>query len=587
MSGGKETPRQKMIGMMYLVLTALLALNVSKSILDAFVAIEENTQKANIVQFDRGTGFIADVVEERSSTKEDAENQPKIVKLDYVLKQMALIDDETSKMIASIDELKIEILKKSGEATETAADKDEEFILWVKADPKKALPSRLNLMAVQAKDQYDVPMYEIIGEDIKNPSGSGVKLWKDFNDYRNNLVELVGSYDWNGKPFVFKAEDINEYENNADLIKKVTAMVDKQKNSISKDDRQTLIDIYLGMTKKEKNEVHGESGVHWIGQTFDHSPLVAAVASLSSMQQDVLSARALALSHWKSKVSTGEYSFNKIAPLAYGPAVVNSGDSIELQVMMAAFDSENQPKVTLDEGFEGAEIVYPGNGQGFVRLRAGGSTMSLSGTVAIKNKSGATKKENWTHEIIIMKPQGAIELPEMNMLYRGYANKVEATASGYDQTRLSASGASLTKSGTGWIARPTGRARTAYLSVSGVNTATGKSVSLKRVEYRVSNLPDPELYWGGSKSGTKANRRNTSLFAKYPPEIPLNATFKVVGWECTIPGAPGRPPTGSGSNISGATSLIMQARPGMTVSFIATVVGPDGIRRKKAGAFKI
>ena len=47
MAGGKETPRQKMIGMMYLVLTALLALNVSKSILDAFVAIEENTQKGN------------------------------------------------------------------------------------------------------------------------------------------------------------------------------------------------------------------------------------------------------------------------------------------------------------------------------------------------------------------------------------------------------------------------------------------------------------------------------------------------------------------------------------------------------------
>jgi hypothetical protein len=37
MSGSKETPRQKMIGMMYLVLTALLALNVSKDILDAFI----------------------------------------------------------------------------------------------------------------------------------------------------------------------------------------------------------------------------------------------------------------------------------------------------------------------------------------------------------------------------------------------------------------------------------------------------------------------------------------------------------------------------------------------------------------------
>ena len=40
MAGGKETPRQKMIGMMYLVLTALLALNVSKQVLEAFAAIE-------------------------------------------------------------------------------------------------------------------------------------------------------------------------------------------------------------------------------------------------------------------------------------------------------------------------------------------------------------------------------------------------------------------------------------------------------------------------------------------------------------------------------------------------------------------
>src|ERR1700745_774166 len=39
--GGKETPRQKMIGMMYLVLTALLAMNVSKDILKTFVPVNE------------------------------------------------------------------------------------------------------------------------------------------------------------------------------------------------------------------------------------------------------------------------------------------------------------------------------------------------------------------------------------------------------------------------------------------------------------------------------------------------------------------------------------------------------------------
>ena len=54
MGGGNESPRQKMIGMMYLVLTALLALNVSKSILESFVAIEENIQVANENEFARG-----------------------------------------------------------------------------------------------------------------------------------------------------------------------------------------------------------------------------------------------------------------------------------------------------------------------------------------------------------------------------------------------------------------------------------------------------------------------------------------------------------------------------------------------------
>ena len=47
MSGTKETPRQKMIGMMYLVLTALLALNVSADILDAFAIVNDGLEKTN------------------------------------------------------------------------------------------------------------------------------------------------------------------------------------------------------------------------------------------------------------------------------------------------------------------------------------------------------------------------------------------------------------------------------------------------------------------------------------------------------------------------------------------------------------
>ena len=45
MAHGKETPRQKMIGMMYLVLTALLALNVAVEVLNAFSLIDGSLRK--------------------------------------------------------------------------------------------------------------------------------------------------------------------------------------------------------------------------------------------------------------------------------------------------------------------------------------------------------------------------------------------------------------------------------------------------------------------------------------------------------------------------------------------------------------
>lgn len=46
-TNGVETPRQKMIGMMYLVLTAMLALNVSSEVLDAFAKVDKGLHKTN------------------------------------------------------------------------------------------------------------------------------------------------------------------------------------------------------------------------------------------------------------------------------------------------------------------------------------------------------------------------------------------------------------------------------------------------------------------------------------------------------------------------------------------------------------
>ncbi|MDE5959886.1 MAG: gliding motility protein GldM, partial [Muribaculaceae bacterium] len=41
------SPRQKMINLMYIVLTAMLALNVSADVLDGFTQVEEGLQRSN------------------------------------------------------------------------------------------------------------------------------------------------------------------------------------------------------------------------------------------------------------------------------------------------------------------------------------------------------------------------------------------------------------------------------------------------------------------------------------------------------------------------------------------------------------
>ena len=46
MGGGKETSRQKKIGMMYLVVTAVLARSVSKQILKGYVTVNESMEKS-------------------------------------------------------------------------------------------------------------------------------------------------------------------------------------------------------------------------------------------------------------------------------------------------------------------------------------------------------------------------------------------------------------------------------------------------------------------------------------------------------------------------------------------------------------
>jgi gliding motility-associated protein GldM len=78
MAGGKETARQKMIGIMYLVLLAMLALNVSDLVLKAFRNINDslNTSKENVGN--NITQLLKNY--ENTKAKESADNAERLVR---------------------------------------------------------------------------------------------------------------------------------------------------------------------------------------------------------------------------------------------------------------------------------------------------------------------------------------------------------------------------------------------------------------------------------------------------------------------------------------------------------------------------
>ncbi|OHX67412.1 type IX secretion system motor protein PorM/GldM [Flammeovirga pacifica] len=106
MAGGKETPRQRMIGLMYLVLMAMLALNVSNTVLDKFIDIEKSLEEANKVKVQENDRQLHSI-EEAVKKKNNAITQE-------ALKEATALRAETIKVTDLIEDLKKEIIKVSG-----------------------------------------------------------------------------------------------------------------------------------------------------------------------------------------------------------------------------------------------------------------------------------------------------------------------------------------------------------------------------------------------------------------------------------------------------------------------------------------
>src|SRR5881275_1533734 len=107
--GLPKEPRQKMINMMYLVLTALLALNVSAEILNAFKTVNNSIIKANGVLDDNSKAIY--------SSLDEKLKDPKTVEKAKIWVPKAQAVAGYSKMVYdSIEHLKMRLMRGAGYA---------------------------------------------------------------------------------------------------------------------------------------------------------------------------------------------------------------------------------------------------------------------------------------------------------------------------------------------------------------------------------------------------------------------------------------------------------------------------------------
>ena len=157
MSGAKncaETPRQKMIGMMYLVLTAMLALNVSSEILNGFTMVDNSLHKTIESAELRNKSLYADF--QNLFDKNPAKVREWLEKAKSVKKN----SDDIYKYI---ENFKVQIIR-------LADNKDANDSAYVKQ--------------IQAKDNLDkAAQYGMV-------NGHGKKLKQEIDKYRDFLVNL-------------------------------------------------------------------------------------------------------------------------------------------------------------------------------------------------------------------------------------------------------------------------------------------------------------------------------------------------------------------------------------------------------------
>ncbi|MCK5730260.1 MAG: gliding motility protein GldM [Draconibacterium sp.] len=426
--------------MMYIVLTAMLALNVAAQVLEAFRVVDSSllhTLKA------------VDVKSQQvylSFEQAYAENPAKVQEW----KQKAdEVQTSTNEMFSYILRLKEEIVNYSGS---TLADLENP----VSPDDFYLVTESGDTLIVEKQDDLNGPSELMITQE------KAFELNAKITEYRNGLVALLDE------------DDI------------------ELKESILKE---------LETPDPVKNVKDGSDVKTWETQFFLDKPLVAILTLLSKFQIDVKNSEANLINYLYGQIDAGSFKFNKLgARIIANSNIILQGDIYEADVFLAAEDSTQQPQIFINNSE--VEVVdgkanYKGN-------TSQPGIFKWSGLIKYKTPSGVIRNYPFEQEYQVVKPSVTMSATKMNVFYLGIKNpfSIGGGAIPNELMDVTMTNGKITKSGDSYIIEPTAldelekRTKiTVYANIGDTRRVVGTST------WRVKRVPDPVAQVNGQTGG--------------------------------------------------------------------------------------
>ncbi|GEM_PF-914520 len=554
-----ETPRQKMIQMMYLVYTAMLALNVSAEVVEGFKTVGNAMTKSN-------ENMVTKLDDTYNNFEAALKNNPAKVKEKYdKAQEIKKLSDE---LVYTIDTVTYSFI---GEITQKA-----DITIIDPNDKDKTIERTINLMNADGSKNFDS-----IAEALK----IGGFSWIQKLD--NNHI---------GTPyFIGKAEGKEVTEGAAAEVKK---RIIEYKRAVKEKLGADSAHVALGLAVEEMHLNSEGKPLSWEQLNFNNTVAGAALVTLTRMKAEVMNAEFDAVNMLYKQIKSNDFSFDKVAVITRPKSsYIMQGGKYELIVNVGAYDSKAKFEATV------GGTRYTANDTGAVvysTICNSTGPKTITGTVYVKNDNG-TSNYDFKETYFVAEPMAVFELTEMNVVYSGIDNPVRISIPGIAAHNLVVAMADPnqgtivpdTKAGAGnYIIKP--KVNKGKIKVNASFKDGNQTRFAGSTEFRARPLPDPKIYLGNLEAGKGIPINDLKGMkgpsVRYGPDFAFHMkTPTIIKQTIDITKVNGATDIENRGQQWGAEvmSYIQKAKPGCKITLSIDVNMPDGTKRNISSTFRI